>query len=66
MGNILRMDIHKLHRQDIMNIRIQVNIRNRQGGQYASRHAVCDSNGNNCVVCDADNDRCRLARSSNW
>jgi hypothetical protein len=38
----------------------------RQGGQYASRHAVCDSNGNNCVVCDADNDRCRPARSSNW
>jgi len=38
----------------------------RQGGQYASRHTLCDSNGNNCVVCDADNDRCRPARSSNW
>jgi hypothetical protein len=38
----------------------------RQGGQYASRHAVCDSNGNNCVVCDADNDRCQRARSFNW
>jgi hypothetical protein len=28
-------------------------------GQYASRHAVCDAYGNNCIVCDADNDRCR-------
>jgi hypothetical protein len=38
----------------------------RQSGQYGSGHAVCDSNGNNCVACDADNDHCRRARSSNW
>jgi hypothetical protein len=38
----------------------------KQSGQYASGNGVCDSNGNNYVVCDADNDRCRRARSSNW
>jgi hypothetical protein len=27
--------------------------------QYASRHAICDAYGNNCIVCDAENDRCR-------
>jgi hypothetical protein len=33
-------------------------------GQYASRHPICDAYGNNCVVCDADNDRCRRQSSN--
>jgi SepF-like predicted cell division protein (DUF552 family) len=43
MGNILRMDIHKLHRQDVMNTRIQVNIRSigRAGStRLATRSAI--------------------------
>lgn len=32
--------------------------------QDASRHAICDAYGNNCIVCDADNDRCRRQASN--
>lgn len=26
---------------------------------YGPKHEVCDSYGNNCMVCDSDNDYCR-------
>jgi len=32
--------------------------------QYAAQHALCDAYGNNCIVCDADNDRCRRQPSN--
>jgi hypothetical protein len=32
--------------------------------QWGPRHTVCDPYGNNCVVCDADNDYCRRPYSS--
>ena len=32
--------------------------------QYASRHAICDAYGDNCIVCDADNDHCRRQPSN--
>ena len=35
----------------------------RQNGQDASQHTICDSGGNNCLVCDADKDRCRRQAS---
>lgn len=33
-------------------------------GRYASRHAICDAYGNNCIICDAQNDRCRRQPSN--
>ena len=33
---------------------------------YGPKHEVCDSNGYNCMVCDADNDYCRRTSSSSY
>lgn len=33
--------------------------------RYAEQHTVCDYKGNNCLICDEDNDRCRH-QSANW
>jgi len=32
--------------------------------RYGPKHEVCDANGYNCMVCDADNDYCRRLSSS--
>jgi hypothetical protein len=29
-----------------------------QGPQYGSAQTVCNTNGNNCMACDADNQNC--------
>ena len=34
--------------------------------QYGSRHNVCDNDGRNCAVCDADNDNCRRTANNGW
>jgi hypothetical protein len=31
--------------------------------QYGSRHTVCDNNGQNCMVCDADDRNCQRVES---
>lgn len=33
---------------------------------YGPKHEVCDSYGNHCMVCDADNDYCRRTSSGRW
>ena len=40
--------------------------RPQYGHQYESRHTVCDNDGRNCAVCDADNDNCRRTANNNW
>jgi hypothetical protein len=37
-----------------------------QYGQYESTHTLCDSNGNHCAVCDADNDNCQRTARTSW
>jgi hypothetical protein len=34
-------------------------VHEQQEFQYGPKHEVCDARGNNCMVCDADNDYCR-------
>jgi hypothetical protein len=42
-----------------------------QYGQYQSSRTLCDEHGNNCMVCDANNNNCQHAqyqssRTSSW
>jgi hypothetical protein len=34
--------------------------------RYGPKREVCDANGYNCMVCDADNDYCRRTSSSSY